>query len=128
MVKIIDLDALFDSYISDYVYKNVGKVKPEEIENNIPVLYTKFGDEKLKELDGLTPNTYYSQFSAEDLLDALSNHLKSDVSVSDFLCEAIIDNNKSSSVISKLLDKELEEEFTLYLLNLLIIDKVLYNP
>lgn len=119
MVKIIDLDALFDSYISDYVYKNVGKVKPEEIENNIPVLYTKFGDEKLKELDGLTPNTYYSQFSAEDLLDALSNHLKSDVSVSDFLCEAIIDNNKSSSVISKLLDKELEEEFTLYLLNFL---------
>ncbi len=119
MVKIIDLDALFDSYISDYVYKNVGKVKPEEIENNIPVLYAKFGDEKLKELDGLTPNTYYAQFDAEQLLNALSKHLSSDVSVSDFLCEAIISNPNSSMVIGKLLGEEKDEEFTLYLLNLL---------
>ena len=119
MIKIIDLDALFDSYISDYVYKNVGKVKPEEIENNIPVLYTKFGDERLKELDGLTPNTYYAQFTAEELLTALDEHISSDVSVSDFLCEAIIANPDSSKVICKLLSQEKGEEFTIYLLNLL---------
>lgn len=119
MIKIIDLDALFDSYISDYVYKNVGKVKPEEIENNIPVLYTKFGDEKLKELDGFTPNTFYKQFSAEELLNALREHLETDVSVSDFLCEAIISNPQSSVAISKLLSQENGEEFTLYLLNML---------
>ena len=119
MVKIIDLDALFDSYISDYVYKNVGKVKPEEIENNIPVLYVKFGDEKLKELDGFTPNTYYLQFNAEELIDALEKHVNTDVSVSDFLCEAIISNPNSSAVIGKYLAKDSGEEFTLYLLNLL---------
>ena len=39
MVKIIDVDKLFDKYIEGYVYGNIGKVKPEEIENKIPVLY-----------------------------------------------------------------------------------------
>ena len=59
MVKIIDLDKLFDKYISGYVYKNVGKIKPEEIENEIPVMYEKFGDEPIAELGGKTPNAYY---------------------------------------------------------------------
>ena len=62
MNKIIDIDALFDKYISDYVYGNIGKMKPEEIENKIPDLYVKFGDEKLKDLDGKTPNTFYKDF------------------------------------------------------------------
>ena len=66
MIKVIDIDALFDSYISDYVYKNIGKVKPEEIENNIPVLYEKFGSESLKELDGKTPSTYYEDASTSE--------------------------------------------------------------
>ena len=46
MIKILDLDKLFDKYIESYVYSNIGKIKPEEIENNIPVLYKKFGDER----------------------------------------------------------------------------------
>ena len=54
MVKIIDIDALFDKYISDYVYTSIGKEKPEEIENKIPALYISFGDTKLKDLDGKT--------------------------------------------------------------------------
>ena len=51
MIKVIDVDSLFDKYIEGYVYSNIGKVKPEEIENKIPELYVKFGDEKLKELN-----------------------------------------------------------------------------
>ena len=89
MIKIIDIDALFDKYISDYVYKNIGKVKPEEIENQIPILYEKFGKEKLDELDGKTPETYYTNCSASELLDVLKKHVVSGVSVPDFLVEAI---------------------------------------
>ena len=39
-MKIIDIDKLFDDYISQYVYENIGKVKPEEIEDKMPVLYS----------------------------------------------------------------------------------------
>ena len=84
MVKIIDIDSLFDKYISDYVYKNIGKVKPEEIENNIPKLYEKFGKESLQELNGLTPETFYQEYSTLDLLQALNEHIEQGVSVSDF--------------------------------------------
>ncbi len=119
MIKIIDIDALFDAYISDYVYKNIGKVKPEEIEDNMPVLYEKFGDEPLAELDGKTPNTYYSDASAEELLRVLKGHIEGGVSVPDFLCEAITGNPDNEEQLVRALKEDNSEEFTLYLLNLL---------
>ena len=117
MIKIIDVDSLFDSYIEGYVMENVGKVKPEEIENKIPVLYAEFGDKALKELDGKTPNTFYRQFSATELVQCLKNHLEKEVAVSDYLCEALRDLAETEMVEE--LNKELPEEFALYLMNIL---------
>jgi hypothetical protein len=74
MVKIIDMDSIFDNYISDFVYKNVGKLKPEEIEDQMPVLYEKFGNEKLSELDGKTPNEYYRQFTVSAISHLYHSH------------------------------------------------------
>ena len=119
MVKILDMDSIFDKYISDYVYKNIGKVKPEEIENNIPVLYEKFGKEKLAELDGKTPEEYYKSYTCEELLDCLKGHLEKDVPVSDFLCETIQNNPENEDCLLKALGQENAEEFTLYLMNML---------
>lgn len=120
MIKIIDVDKLFDEYISDYVYKNIGKVKPEEIENKIPELYAKFGNEKLKELDGKTPNEYYKNFPIKELLECLQNHLIKRVEVSDFLCEAINSNADNETELVKALDNDQDEEFMLYVMNMLI--------
>lgn len=119
MIKIIDVDALFDKYISDYVYTSIGKVKPEEIENKIPQLYVQFGDTKLKDLDGKTPNEYYTCFSGQELLDCLKEHLDKGVSVSDFLCEAITGNPNNEDVLVKAVSQDQTEEFTLYLMNML---------
>lgn len=119
MIKIIDVDALFDKYISDFVYSNIGKVKPEEIENQIPTLYVEFGDKDFLELDGKTPNTYYREYPVEELLDCLKTHLEKGVSVSDFLCEAISQNPDNEDALVKYLDKELDEEITLYVMNML---------
>ena len=118
MVKIIDLDKLFDKYIERYVYENIGKIKPEEIENQIPVLYEKFGDEASPVLDGATPNGYYRQFSVEELLSALKTHLEGGVSVSDFLCEAITSKD-CALAINKSITEENSAEFTAYLMNFL---------
>jgi len=118
MVKIIDLDKLFDKYIEKYVYENIGKIKPEEIENQIPVLYEKFGDEVSPVLGGATPNGYYRQFSVEELLSALKMHLENGVSVSDFLCEAITSKDCEQAV-KKSMAEENSSEFTAYLMNFL---------
>ncbi len=118
-MKIIDIDKLFDEYISNYVYANIGKVKPEEIENQMPVLYGEFGDKPLKELDGKTPNTYYKEYTVSQLLTALKEHLEKGVSVSDFLCEAITGADGADKAIYNELCQENGEEFILYLLNFL---------
>ena len=119
MVKIIDIDSLFDKYIEGFVYANIGKVKPEEIENKIPELYIKFGNEKLKELDGKTPNEYYNDFSGEELLTCLETHLNTSVAISDFLCEAITKNPNNEDALIKGLEKQESEQFVLYVLNML---------
>ena len=119
MIKILDLDKLFDKYIESYVYSNIGKIKPEEIENNIPVLYVKFGNESLNELDGKTPNEYYKTFTAKELLCALKEHLEKGVPVSDFLCEALTVNSKNAQAIIKELSSDNDEQYTLYLMNML---------
>ncbi len=120
MIKIIDLDALFDKYIEGYVYSNIGKVKPEEIENKISELYVKFGNESLKELDGKTPNTYYADFSGEELVECLKTHLQKGVAVSDFLCEAITGKAHNAKALADALEnEENDEEFMLYLMNML---------
>lgn len=119
MIKTVDVDELFDNYISDYVYSNIGKVKPEEIESKIPELYSEFGKKALKELDGFTPETYYSRFSGKELLECLKNHLESGVAVSDFLCEAITGNKKNEATLLDSLDDENSDEFTLYVMNML---------
>ncbi len=118
MVKIIDVDELFDKYISDYVYQNIGKVKPEEIENKIPELYVQFGDEKLEQLGGKTPNEFYKQYSGKELVECLKAHIVDGVSVSDFLCEALTSAVNQDALISALDDDE-NEEFLLYVMNIL---------
>ena len=119
MIKIIDIDELFDKYISDFVYQNIGKVKPEEIENQIPKLYEEFGDKALDELDGKTPNTYYLQFEITELIECLKAHINQGISVSDFLCEAISKNKENELALVNSLDDK-DEEFTLYVMNMLV--------
>lgn len=118
MIKIIDIDSLFDKYISGYVYKNIGKVKPEEIEDKMPVLYKEFGSKPLDVLDGKSPETYYASFSAKELLECLKGHIEKGVSVSDFLCEAIRDGDTEDEIVKEL-QKDNGEEYTLYLMNIL---------
>lgn len=117
MIKVIDIDAMFDKYIEEYVYKNVGKIKVEEIEDNIPVLYEKFGKEQLNELDGKTPEQYYLSFSAEELLDCFSKHIELEVAMPDFLYEALLKKDCDTLIRNRLLQCENEEELA-YLLNL----------
>lgn len=119
MLKIIDVDQLFDKYISDYVYSNIGKVKPEEIENKIPELYVEFGDAKLKELGGKTPSEYYASETGEELIKCLKAHLEKDVPVSDFLCEAITGNPLNEDALVGALKEDESEEFMLYVMNML---------
>ncbi len=119
MIKVIDIDGLFDKYIEDYVYQNVGKLKPEEIENNIPILYEKFGKESNVLLDGKCPEEYYKDSSIKELLDCLKEHILSGVAVSDYLCEAISHIKDGEKAIKEQLLSATDEEYIVYLMNII---------
>lgn len=118
MIKIIDLDNVFQKYIEKYVLENIGKIDPEDIENKISELYAFFGDEKNSLLDNFSPNEYYKKFTTSELLDALLQHVDENIPVSDYLCEAIIAKNDVDLIIKRLQADE-SEQYTVYLLNLL---------
>ncbi len=116
--KIIDVDKLFEDYIKDYVLNAVKNVKPEEIENEIPILYDKFGKEKLKALGNLSPVEFYQANTPEENVNLLRLHVEKGVGVSDFLLEALI-NSSSESALIKALNESEEEELLCYIVNIL---------
>lgn len=117
-LKVIDIDALFEDYIKDYVYKSLGKLKPDEIEDKIPELYSKFGKEKLEELGGACPDEYYKNFTPEENVEILKEHIEKNVSVSDFLCEALQQQGSESALLNAVMETE-NEQLLCYLINIL---------
>lgn len=116
---IIDVDALFEKFLRKFMKDNAGKYTEEQWEDKMPELYAQFGNSPLKELDGKSPAEYYSALSAEKLVELLEEHIYSNVSVSDFLCDAITANKNTEEHLCRLIDKETDEELLSYAVNML---------
>ncbi len=116
--KVIDIDSIFDQFITEYIQQNKGKFSEEEWENKICNLYEKFGHTKLSELDNLTPETYYNGLSGKQLCDLLEQHIEQSVSVSDFLCKALISSDCEKYLV-RFISNEYDEELVSYCINIL---------
>lgn len=114
-MKLYDFDGMFDEKLSAYVRKNADKYKEREWENIIPAMYARFGDTVIKSL-GKSPNEYYAEMDDKTLVATLRAHLKQDVPVSEFLCNAI-EERKADELLIPLLSGT-DDEIS-YALNLL---------
>lgn len=113
-MKIIDIDEIFQKYLTDFLKKNAGKFTEDELEGKIPALYEKFAETPLKELDGKMPDEFYRGLSAKELVELLKEHIVGGVSASDFLFDAIIADEACEDELCNLLaDYQNEELFTL---------------
>lgn len=83
-MKLYDFDGMFDEKLSEYIAKNPDKYTESEWEDVIPKMYRKFGDTFIKSV-GDTPKGFYKKLSDEQLVTALTTHLKKQVPVSEFL-------------------------------------------
>ena len=119
MSNVIDIDALFEKFIRDYMKKNAGKYTEEEWESKIPELYSEFGATAMPELDGKTPETYFEGVSGQDLVETFLSCLENGISVSDFLCEAIVSSSDTEKPLLKVLVDSVDEETVMYVLNML---------
>ncbi len=114
-MKLYDFDGMFDEKLSEYVRKNADKHKEKEWENIIPAMYARFGDTVIKSL-GKSPNQYYADMDDNELISQLRAHLKQDIPVSEFLCNAI-ESRKADELLIPLLSGTDDE--IAYALNLL---------
>lgn len=118
MNKMIDIDSYFEKYLREYIKKNTGKYTEEEWESKIPELYEEFSNTPLEVLDNKTPNTYFLGVDGVTLVNLLVSYLQSNISVPDYLCEAIISSTDSEKSLISLLNTD-NDEVLMYALNLL---------
>ena len=72
---IIDLDKLFEDYLREIVMPQVGKVKPEVLEAQIPDMYEEWKDTPSVDLDGLSPRDYVAKLDDEcRLIEIVREH------------------------------------------------------
>lgn len=117
MIKLIDIDAIFEKQLRAYMQEHAGELDESAWEEKIAELYEAFGHSVLPEL-GTAPENYYSDCTGRELAELLSAHVKNDVAVSDYLCEAIIRSEDAEDALLPFLDAE-EEELAFYAMNLL---------
>ncbi len=114
-MKLYDFDGMFDEKLGEYLKKNADKHKESEWEDIIPALYKKFGDTFIKAV-GDTPNGFYAKMTDNELVKALSTHLKQGVPVSEFLCNAIESRNAVQLLLPLLDGSEEERDYAINLI------------
>lgn len=114
-MKLYDFDGMFDEKLSAYIKENCAKHKESEWEDIIPALYKKFGDTFIKSV-GDTPNGFYAKMTDEELVKALSTHLKQGVPVSEYLCNAIESRNAVKLLLPLLDGSEQERDYAINLI------------
>ena len=85
----IDIDALFDEYLNDFIEKNGNVLSATDIEKKIADLYVEFGNAPCDELGGLSPIEYFNSLPTEELLTLFKEGIEDGDSASDYLCSAL---------------------------------------
>ena len=93
----IDVDALFDKYLDDFIDKNIDKYSPHQIEKMIVQIYEEFSNTPNLVLCGLSPVQYFANMKTDELLEGLKTFVESGLSV----CELLSSLPKPFSVTYK---------------------------
>ena len=96
--KLIDFDKYFAAYLDVWMRENRANYKTvDEMEEQMPEVYTRYLNIGQPYLDGHTPGTYFSQFDdAGDLVNWMCDYFIGGVSVPDQLMERIADLGEKS--------------------------------
>lgn len=107
MLKTVDINGLFQKFVKEYLVKNKGKIKPDEVEEKTAEIYGEFENTAFVELDGKTPKSYYSD--EKDLIGLLRLLTSENLEIDEYLIEEIRKRVEKSQLV-KLLDASENEE------------------
>lgn len=90
--ELIDFDTKFADFMSAWLKQHRSEYRNfDEMEADMPRIYTVFLNTPAKWLQGITPGSYFTQFEdPKDLVDWLNDYCESDISVPDLLLEQIV--------------------------------------
>ena len=90
-MKCINFDERFADFTAKWMKEHRGEYKTyDEMEDDLPRVYTEFLNTPAKWLDGVTPGAYFTQFEdAKDLVDWMVQYCQKDIPVPDMLMEQI---------------------------------------
>lgn len=117
-MAVIDLDGIFERFLRDIMKKEAGTRTEAEWEDRMAELYAQFGGAPLKELGGKSPEAYFADMSGEQLISALREYVAGELSVPDFLCDAVVNSPETEGALVRLVDDE-DEELASYAVNML---------
>lgn len=115
-MKLIDFDEIFNNKMAKTIEKHAAEHTESEWEDIIAEMYRKFGEDSLKEI-GTSPRRYFQAMSETQLVEMLKEYILQDISVPDFLCEALEERDCTEPLVKLLY--ETDEQLVLYAINLL---------
>ncbi len=99
----IDFDNLFENFLIDYLKKNPEKFADyEEMENSTGIIYALWRNTSLKEIDGKTPNQFFSDMATEELLTLAEQYIKNNIGLPMILTDAIEEAKDEEALLKKL--------------------------
>ncbi|MEA4899192.1 MAG: hypothetical protein VB067_02250 [Christensenellaceae bacterium] len=123
-MRIIDFDAPFHRYLTDWMRENAGRFRnAEAMEEQAGEIYLRFINRRADWLDGRTPADYFAAFEdADELVRALAEYEAAGVSVPELMLSRIVQLGEPSvkPLLALVRDEQAGEAVRQTALNLLI--------
>ena len=105
----IDVDALFDKYLDDFIENNLDKYSPSQIEKMVEQIYEEFCNKPNLVLLGLSPKQYFKQMSTKELLKEFMEASEIGLSPCELLCGELETRKDAEDDLLKVVEKGNEE-------------------
>ncbi len=86
----------FEQKFREYIENRTANLNDDEIDEQVPRLYTKWLDTPADWLYGKSPNAYFSEMEAAELIKVLGKYLLDGISVPAPLLASIVDNQEQT--------------------------------
>ena len=97
----IDFDKLFEKFLVDYLKNNPEKFSDyEDMENSTGIIYAIWRNTALDELNGNTPNKFFSDKNTEELLNMAEDYIKNGIGIPMILTDALEESGDDNAVLN----------------------------
>ena len=115
-----DFDLIFEEFMTEWLEEHNGEYTPDEAEDMLPSLYEEWINTPLDELDGLSPDEYFSSMtSASELIDAFVQSSEEGQNPSSLLLDRIVQVSECAPLFTDLIENNANPEIIISSMNLL---------